>query len=219
MWFIDNNIYPVVPSQGSVGASGDLAPLAHLFLPLIGHGFVRFENQIIHTSKLYENLNIRPIKLAAKEGLALINGTQFMAAHAVNAIIRMKNILENADIIGAMSLESLMGSVKPFDERLHKLRAYKGCLYVASKFRKLLHNSDILKSHVDCEKVQDPYSLRCIPQVHGASWNTFLHLKEILFIEINSVTDNPIVFNEKEIISGGNFHGQPIALPWIFAFS
>jgi histidine ammonia-lyase len=217
LWFVEKNIFPAVPEQGSVGASGDLAPLAHLFLPLIGHGFVKYENQVIHTSKLYEELNVKPIKLGPKEGLALINGTQFMTAHAVKALIRMKNVLENADIIGAMTLESLMGSVKPFDERLHNLRAYKSCLYVAHKFRKLLQNSDILKSHTDCDRVQDPYSLRCIPQVHGASWNAYLHLKEIITTEMNSVTDNPIVFTEDDIISGGNFHGQPIALPMDYA--
>ena len=217
LWFVEKDIYPAVPCQGSVGASGDLAPLAHLFLPLIGHGFVKYEHQIIHTSKLYEELNIKPIKLGPKEGLGLINGTQFMAAHAVKAIIRMKNILENADIIGSMSIEALMGSVKPFDERLHKLRSYDGCLYVAQKLRNLLKDSEILRSHTNCDRVQDPYSLRCIPQVHGASWNAFSHLKDILSVEINSVTDNPIVLNENEIISGGNFHGQPIALPMDYA--
>ncbi|MGA1847080.1 histidine ammonia-lyase [Deferribacter abyssi] len=217
LWFLENDVIPQVPSQGSVGASGDLAPLAHLFLPLIGYGKVKFNGEILDTAKVYEKLKISPITLGAKEGLALINGTQFMAAFAVSALYRMKNLLENADIIGAMTLESLMGSVKPFDERLHNLRNYKGCVYVAHKFREMLKGSEILKSHETCDRVQDPYSLRCIPQVHGAVWNTFLHFKEVVSVEINSVTDNPIVLSEEEIISGGNFHGEPIALPMDYA--
>ncbi|KAA0257019.1 histidine ammonia-lyase [Deferribacter autotrophicus] len=217
LWFVENDVMPVVPSQGSVGASGDLAPLAHLFLPLIGYGQVRYNGKVFETAEIYQKFGIDPIKLGPKEGLALINGTQFMAAFGVKSLIRMKNILDNADIIGAMTLESLMGSVKPFDERLHRLREYKGCLFVAHRFRELLKGSEILRAHENCDRVQDPYSLRCIPQVHGASRNAFLHLKEILMTEINSVTDNPIIFSHDDIISGGNFHGQPIALPMDYA--
>jgi histidine ammonia-lyase len=217
LWFLENDVIPCVPKQGSVGASGDLAPLAHLFLPLIGYGRVKINNNIVESLEAYKKFDIEPVKLGAKEGLALINGTQFMAAFAVISLIRMKNILENADIIGAMSLESLKGSVKPFDKGLHDLRTYLGCNYVAHKYRELLKNSEILKSHENCDRVQDPYSLRCIPQVHGATWNTFLHFKDIVLTEINSVTDNPIILSKDNIISGGNFHGQPIALPMDYA--
>lgn len=217
LWFLENDIIPLVPEQGSVGASGDLAPLAHLFLPLIGYGYVKYKGEIFETGELLQKLGIDPIELGAKEGLALINGTQFMSSFGILSLVRMKNILENADIIGAMTLEALMGSLRPFDERLHRLREYKGALYVAHKFRTLLKGSEILKSHENCERVQDPYSLRCIPQVHGATWNTFLHFKEIVHTEINSVTDNPIIFSSEDIISGGNFHGQPIALPLDYA--
>ncbi len=217
LWHINNDIIPIVPSQGSVGASGDLVPLSHLFLPLIGLGKVYYNGKIVKTKDMFEKENISPLELGPKEGLALINGTQFMAAHAVIAISRFKNILDNADIIGAMSLESLLGSTKPFDERLHKLRPYKGTILVANRLRNLLKDSEMVESHLNCERVQDPYSLRCIPQVHGASRNAYQHLKKIIEIEINSVTDNPVIFNENDSISGGNFHGQPIALPLDYA--
>jgi histidine ammonia-lyase len=217
LWFVENDVFPVVPCQGSVGASGDLAPLAHLFLPLIGQGQVKYNGKVCDTFEVYSKFGLNPVELGPKEGLALINGTQFMAAFGVKSLLRMNNLLDNADIIGAMSLEALMGSVKPFEERLHKLRAYVGCLYVAHRFRKLLEGSEILKAHEYCDRVQDPYSLRCIPQVHGASRNAYLHMKDIVLTEINSVTDNPIIFGDDDIISGGNFHGQPIALPMDYA--
>ncbi len=217
IWHIDHNIIPYVPSQGSVGASGDLAPLAHLFLPLIGLGEV-YANGIIHASEeILKKHNLAPLELGPKEGLALINGTQFIVANAIFFLVKFQNCLDNADIIAALQLEAILGSVRAFDEELHNLRPYKGSMYVAQRIRTLLGNSEINQSHKDCSRVQDPYSLRCIPQVHGASRNAYLHLKELLEIEMNSVTDNPIVFSEDKAISGGNFHGEPVALPIDYA--
>lgn len=212
LWHIKNDIIPAVPQKGSVGASGDLAPLAHLFLPLIGFGEIFVDGKITDTAKYFSKNNIKPIKLSAKEGLALINGTQFIAAFGCFGLYRMSHLLEQADIIAAMSLDGLCGSAKPFDPRLHDIRPFIGNKIVAEKMSKLLAESEIANSHTDCKRVQDPYSLRCIAQVHGASRNAFFHGKEMLEIEINSVTDNPIVLNENEIISGGGFHGQPIAM-------
>ncbi|HVG41766.1 MAG TPA: histidine ammonia-lyase [Chitinophagaceae bacterium] len=217
LWHLDNDVIPVVPEKGSVGASGDLAPLAHLFLPLIGLGEVFYNGQMLPTSEVLKTLNLGPITLGPKEGLALINGTQFIVSYAVKGVQRLHNCLEAADIIGAMSLESLTGTNAPFDERLHNLRPFAGNAIVAQRLRLMLSNSDIMQSHIDCGRVQDPYSLRCMPQVHGATRNAWLHLKELTEIELNAVTDNPIVFGEKDTISGGNFHGQPLALPLDYA--
>lgn len=217
LWHIENDVIPCVPEQGSVGASGDLAPLSHLFLPLIGMGTVTFENDRVPVETVLEKFDLKPVELGPKEGLALINGTQFMAAHGIILLEKMQNCLDHADIIAAMNLEAMMGSVKPFDEELHQLRPHSGGMYVASRMRKLLSHSEIVKSHQKCGRVQDPYSLRCIPQVHGASRNAWLHLKDTILTEINSVTDNPIVFSEEKTISGGHFHGQPIALPLDYA--
>lgn len=217
LWHIENDVIPCVPEQGSVGASGDLAPLSHLFLPLIGMGTVIFENERVPVETVLEKFDLKPVELGPKEGLALINGTQFMAAHGIILLEKMQNCLDHADIIAAMNLEAMMGSVKPFDEELHQLRPHSGGMYVASRMRKLLSHSEIVKSHQKCGRVQDPYSLRCIPQVHGASRNAWLHLKDTILTEINSVTDNPIVFSEEKTISGGHFHGQPIALPLDYA--
>lgn len=218
IWHIDNDIIPVVPEKGSVGASGDLAPLAHLFLPLIGLGEVwTGANKRIDTKTYFQQSGLSPIKLGPKEGLALINGTQFILSFAVKAVQRMHNCLEAADIIGAMTLESLTGTNAPFDDRLHALRPYKGNKLVAQRLRFLLKDSAIMQSHVDCGRVQDPYSLRCMPQVHGASRNAWLHLKELTEIELNAVTDNPIILGADDTISGGNFHGQPLALPLDYA--
>jgi len=217
LFYIENNIIPVVPKQGSVGASGDLAPLSHLFLPLIGLGKVHYKGEIISTAKLFQQLDLAPIHLGPKEGLALINGTQFMAAFGVMIVYRFYNILAHADITGAMMLEGLLGSIKPFSTELHQLRPYAGNQHVAQSILNLLHDSEIVHSHAACARVQDPYSLRCMPQVHGASRNAWLHLKQMIEIEINSVTDNPVVFDENHTISGGNFHGQPIAMPLDYA--
>jgi len=217
IWHIDQDIIPVVPEKGSVGASGDLAPLAHLFLPLIGLGEVEFEGKIMPAAEMLKQYGLEPVKLGPKEGLALINGTQFILSFAIRAIKRMHNALQLADLAGAMSLEGLMGSARPFDPRLHEIRPYKGTKLIAERLFNLLNHSEILNSHVNCDRVQDPYSLRCMPQVHGASRNAWLHLKELTEIELNSVTDNPIIFNADDTISGGNFHGQPLALPLDYA--
>jgi histidine ammonia-lyase len=217
IWHIENEVIPIVPEKGSVGASGDLAPLAHLFLPLIGLGECYYKGVRKNTGEILQQENLLSIQLGPKEGLALINGTQFILAYAVKAVQRMHNCLEAADIIGAMSLEALTGTKAPFDERLHELRPFAGNKLVARRLRLLLHDSAIMQSHVDCGRVQDPYSLRCMPQVHGASRNAWLHLKEMTEIELNAVTDNPIILSEQETISGGNFHGQPLALPLDYA--
>ena len=217
IWHIENDAIPVVPSQGSVGASGDLAPLSHLFLPLIGLGKVDFKGQLLSSQQLFDLEGLKPIDLGPKEGLGLINGTQFIAAYAVTVLDRLQNILTHADITGAMMVEGLLGSVKPFSSELHELRTYKGTQHVANVMRNLLHQSEIVGSHANCARVQDPYSLRCIPQVHGASRNAWLHLKELLEVELNAVTDNPVIFDKDHTISGGNFHGQPLALPLDYA--
>ncbi len=217
IWHIDNDIIPVVPEKGSVGASGDLAPLSHLFLPLIGLGFV-YENGVrLPADDVLKRHSLLPLTLGPKEGLALINGTQFILAFAIKAVQRLDEALNRADLIGAMSLEGLMGSARPFDARIHALRPFKGTKHVADRLFTLLDGSEINSSHANCDRVQDPYSLRCMPQVHGASRNAWLHLKELTEIELNSVTDNPVIFNADDTISGGNFHGQPLALPLDYA--
>lgn len=222
-WHIDNNVIPVVPEKGSVGASGDLSPLAHLFLPLIGEGelFVpdatgRNHQRVVARTYL-SSLGIEPLALGPKEGLALINGTQFILSFAIKAVQRLHHCLEAADIIGAMSLEALTGTKTPFDARLHALRPFAGNQLVAQRLRLLLQDSAIMASHAECGRVQDPYSLRCMPQVHGASRNSWLHLHDATQIELNSVTDNPVLFDNGEAISGGNFHGQPLAIPLDYA--
>jgi histidine ammonia-lyase len=217
LWHIEQDVIPVVPEKGSVGASGDLAPLAHLFLPLIGLGEVFYRGKRSKSSEVLQEFGLSPVSLGPKEGLALINGTQFILAYAILAVQRLHYCLEAADIIGAMSLEALTGTKAPFDARLHELRPYRGNLLVAQRLRLLLQGSDIMQSHMDCGRVQDPYSLRCMPQVHGASRNAWHHLKSTTEIEANSVTDNPIVFSADDTVSGGNFHGQPLALPLDYA--
>lgn len=217
IWHIENDAIPVVPSQGSVGASGDLAPLSHLFLPLIGLGKVNFQGKEITTATLFKKTALKSLELGPKEGLALINGTQFIAAHAVKVVEKLQSCLAQADVIGAMMIEGLQGSVKPFFNELHQLRPFKGNVHVAKRIKRLLKGSEILEDHIDCERVQDPYSLRCIPQVHGASRNAWLHLKELLEVELNSVTDNPVIIDSELTISGGNFHGQPLAMALDYA--
>jgi histidine ammonia-lyase len=217
LWHLEHDAIPVVPSQGSVGASGDLAPLSHLFLPLIGLGKVNYKGETITTKVLFQKTGLGPLELGPKEGLALINGTQFIAAHGILVLQKLQYCLRHADIIGAMMLEGLQGSMKPFHQELHALRPFKGNQHVAGRIRTLLQGSEILEDHIDCERVQDPYSLRCMPQVHGASRNTWLHLKELLEVELNSVTDNPVIINDELTISGGNFHGQPLAMALDYA--
>jgi histidine ammonia-lyase len=213
-WHVETDVIPLVPEQGSVGASGDLAPLAHLFLPLIGLGYLSKDgNNYIKSLEILQEHNLTPLKLQAKEGLALINGTQFITAHAIVIHEKLRNCLENADIIGALSLEAYLGSPQPFDDDLIKLRPHRGALIVAKRIRAFLKDSRFIESHKNCGRVQDPYSIRCIPQVHGASRDAFSHFKEVVECELNSITDNPIIFNENITKSGGNFHGQPLALP------
>ena len=209
---VEKDIIPVVPEKGSVGASGDLAPLSHLFLPLIGEGKVWDGDAIVSTKEALAKHNLQPLHLSAKEGLGLINGTQFILSHALNGLEKFEYLLNLADVAGALSLEAYEGSPRPFEEELHQVRPFKGTLLVAERMRNLLKGSEIAFSHVDCGRVQDPYSLRCMPQVHGASRNAFFHLQELAEIELNSVTDNPIVVSDEEAISGGNFHGQPLAM-------
>src|ERR1700744_4522426 len=217
IWHIDNDVIPVVPEKGSVGASGDLAPLSHLFLPLIGFGEIWVGDSKQPVQDVLDQHKIPALALGPKEGLALINGTQFILSFAVKGVERLMNMLDTADLIGALSLEGLMGSSKPFDPRLHQMRPFKGNIRVAKNLYTLLEDSEIRNSHTDCDRIQDPYSLRCIPQVHGASRNAWLHLKELTEIELNSVTDNPIIFDADDTISGGNFHGQPLAIPLDYA--
>lgn len=209
---VEKDIIPVVPEKGSVGASGDLAPLSHLFLPLIGEGKVWDGEEIIPTKEALAKHQLAPLNLSAKEGLGLINGTQFILAHALHGLEKFDYLLNLADVAGALSLEAYEGSPSPFKAELHEIRPFKGTQLVAERMRNLLKGSEIAFSHVDCGRVQDPYSLRCIPQVHGASRNAYFHLKELAEIELNSVTDNPIVVSDEEAISGGNFHGQPLAM-------
>lgn len=217
LYYIENDLLPVVPKQGSVGASGDLAPLAHLFLPLLGEGEFWVGNKIVPAKTVLNERNLKPIKLQAKEGLGLINGTQFILAHAIIGLKKMEYLLDLADVSGVMSLEGFQGSASPFKEALHKIRPFKGNLKVAERIRELLKDSQNLENHFECERVQDPYSMRCMPQVHGASRNAYYHLNELTEIEMNAVTDNPIILSETEAISGGNFHGQPLAMALDYA--
>jgi histidine ammonia-lyase len=217
IWMLDNDVTPMVPAQGSVGASGDLAPLAHLFLPLIGLGVVEYAGTRRDASEVLSELGAEALQLGPKEGLALINGTQFMLAWGIYGLERMQRLLDSADLIAAMSLEGLLGSVRPFLPELHALRPYPGNQLVARRIRTLLEGSEILSYHEDCGRVQDPYSLRCVPQVHGASRTAWAHLRQILETEANSVTDNPIILEDGSAVSGGNFHGQPLAIPLDYA--
>ena len=216
-WHIEKDIIALVPEQGSVGASGDLAPLAHLFMPLIGEGKVFYNNKIVKAATALRREKKKALLLGPKAGLALINGTQFIAAHALFVVDKLHNCLAHADLIAALMIEGLLGSKMPFHEDLHKLRPYTGNRHVAQRINYFLKGSQIMDSHADCDKIQDPYSLRCTPQVHGASRMAWLHLKEAVEVEINSVTDNPVVFSKDFTISGGNFHGQPLALPLDYA--
>ncbi len=212
LYFIENDLLPVVPEQGSVGASGDLAPLSHLFLPLLGEGEFWIGEETLPAKEVLESRGLKPLKLEAKEGLGLINGTQFILAHTIVGLKKMKYLLDLADLSGAMSLEGFQGSASPFKEELHEIRPFKGNLEVAERIRMFLEDSQNVENHLECDRVQDPYSIRCMPQVHGASRNAFYHLNELAEIEMNSVTDNPIVLSDTEAISGGNFHGQPLAM-------
>jgi histidine ammonia-lyase len=217
--FEERGLIPWVPSRGSVGASGDLAPLAHLCLPLIGRGEVWNETGTGKrpAAEAMRLLGIEPVRLKAKDGLALINGTQMMAAYGAFVLERALLLQTQADILASMSLEALQGSAVPFDRRIHAIRPHPGQQLVATNVRKLLEHSEIMDSHRDCGRVQDPYCLRCVPQVHGASRDALAHAVGVIETELNSVTDNPLVFENGDILSGGNFHGQPLALALDFA--
>ena len=213
IFMLQEDIIPVVPEQGSVGASGDLAPLAHLVLPLLGLGKVWQNNEIRNTADVLAEKEIKPLILGPKEGLGLINGTQFILAHAILGLNKFEYLLDLADLTAALSLEAYRGSASPFKKELHDIRPFSGSKKVAARMLKFLKNSENLHAHEFCDRVQDPYSMRCVPQVHGASRNAYEHQKNLVEIELNSVTDNPIVLSAEESISGGNFHGQLLALP------
>lgn len=217
--FEEKELVAWVPSRGSVGASGDLAPLAHLCLPLIGRGEV-WDDQLSGKQNAADAMStsgLAPISLQAKDGLALINGTQLMAAYGAFVLERALVLQTEADILASMSLEALQGSAAPFDARIHEIRPHAGQQTVAANIRKLLEHSEIMDSHRDCGRVQDPYCLRCVPQVHGASRDAVAYATGVIETELNSVTDNPLVFENGDILSGGNFHGQPLALALDFA--
>lgn len=208
----NNDVLPLVYQQGSLGASGDLAPLAHMCLPLIGLGEVEYKGQVRPSADVWQELGWESIRLQSKEGLALLNGTQFMSAHAVWSLINAERLSAWADKIGAMSLDAFDGRIEPFCPQVHKVRPHKGQIDTAKAIKDLLEGSEIIrqtKSHV-----QDPYSFRCIPQVHGAAKDTIAYVKSVIETEINSATDNPTVFPDEDlIVSAGNFHGEPIAIP------
>ena len=207
----NNDILPIVYDRGSLGASGDLAPLANLFLPLIGEGDVNYKGERRPAAEVLKEVGLEPVKLQSKEGLALLNGTQFMSSNGVYAIIRARHIMKGADMIGAISLEAFDGRIEPFYDNIHQVRPHKGQIETGEAFRRLLAGSELIakpKKHV-----QDPYSFRCIPQVHGAIKDAIRYVSGVLLTEINSVTDNPTIFPDEDcIISGGNFHGEPLAL-------
>jgi len=210
---LNAGIHPVIPEKGSVGASGDLAPLSHLALGMTGEGPVEYKGRIMSGHAAFRKAGMNAVTLVAKEGLALINGTQVMTAVAILALLEAEDAARVADIIGAITCEAMLGSVKPFQDCIHKLRPHPGQRASASNLRKLLKNSPIVKSHRNCNRVQDAYSLRCMPQVHGASRDAFAYLRRVLEIETNSATDNPLLFpDDGTVISGGNFHGQPVAI-------
>ncbi len=207
----NKDVLPCIPSQGSVGASGDLAPLAHLAQVLIGEGWAHVEGKRLRGRVALRKVGLEPIILEAKEGLSLINGVQPSSAYLADALVRAKHVYNTADIIGAITLEALLGSLSPFDPRIHAVRPHPGQGAVAKRIRALIKGSKILESHRDCGRVQDAYSLRCIPQVHGAGRDALGFIETTLITEINAATDNPLIFPEEgDILSGGNFHGAPI---------
>lgn len=222
---LNHGVHPLIPCQGSVGASGDLAPLAHLALTLIGEGQCEHDGEAKSAAQALTEVGVAPLVLEAKEGLCLINGTQVMTAIAIVAQARAERILRAVDIAGAMTIEGMLGSVRAFDDRIQKLRPHAGQAVVAGNLRRLCSDSPLIASHADCDRVQDPYSMRCMPQVHGATRDTLAHVRSVLEVEVNAVTDNPLIFPgdddgdvpEGAVISGGNFHGMPVAAVCDFA--
>lgn len=211
IYFYNNDIFPIIYQQGSLGASGDLAPLAHLSLPLIGMGEVYYQNKKQQTKDVLSQLNLQPIKLKAKDGLALLNGTQFMSSYGCYCLINANRIYDYATVISAISLDAFDGRIEPFHEKIQEIRPHTGQKITAEYINEILHDSEIIKQNKT--HVQDPYSFRCIPQVHGASIDAIEYVASVFMTEINSVTDNPTIFPDEDlIISAGNFHGQPLAL-------
>ncbi|WP_272575692.1 histidine ammonia-lyase [Providencia sp. PROV273] len=211
---VNAQVYPFIPAKGSVGASGDLAPLAHMSLILLGEGKARYEGKWISAKKALEKAGLAPLKLEAKEGLALLNGTQTSTAFALKGLFEAEKLLLSGIVCGALSVEATLGSRKPFDARVQEVRGQKGQIDVAAMFRDVLSpTSELAKSHENCVKVQDPYSLRCQPQVMGACLTQMRQAAEVILIESNAVSDNPLVFTDNgDIISGGNFHAEPVAM-------
>lgn len=210
---LNSGIVPVVPEKGSVGASGDLVPMAHLALVMIGEGEAFVDGIRMSGAKALASRSLEPLELAAGEGLALINGTQFMIALGCLALHDALNLCKHADIAASMSLETLMGTRTAFDPRIHQVRPHQGQIMAARNMLKITQNSEIISSHEDCSRVQDAYTLRCSPQVHGASWDAFAYVDKVIRVEMNASTENPLIFPEsEEFLSGGNFHGQPLAL-------
>lgn len=210
---LDKGVLPVIPSKGSVGASGDLAPLAHMALAMIGEGEVIYKGKRISSRAALRSAGLKPVKLGAKDGITLINGTQVMAALSAIAVLRAERLIKAADVAAALSVEGFRGSSAPFDPDIQRVRGQLGQSASAKMIRRLIKGSKIIASHKDCPRVQDPYSLRCIPQVHGAVRDAFYYARDIVSRELNSCTDNPLVFADSgKIVSGGNFHGEPLAL-------
>jgi len=210
---LNKKVHPVIPRKGSVGASGDLSPLSHLALVLIGRGKAEFNEQIISGAEALAKAGIKPVTLSAKEGLALNNGTQVMTAIGVLTLLEAEELAKSADIIAAMTVDALLGTPAAFDPLIHKLRPHQGQSASAANLKALLKHSPLRASHINCDQVQDPYSLRCTPQVHGAVRDALAYVRKTLATEINSATDNPLIFpKEKKVISGGNFHGEPLAI-------
>lgn len=207
---LNHDVLPVIPAKGSVGASGDLAPLAHLALALIGEGEARHQGRLLEGEAVLKAADVKPVKLEAKEGLALLNGTQLSAALALQGLFGAETALFSSIALGALTVEALAGSYSPFDARIHAVRNMPGQVKAAEAFRGLLTGSEIWKSHQGCDRVQDPYALRCMPQVYGAVWDTLTHAALVLERELNSVSDNPLIFGA-DVLSGGNFHAEPLA--------
>lgn len=209
---LNKGIYPAIPEKGSVGASGDLAPLAHLSLPIIGEGKVHYQDELMDSTVAFEKAGLQPLKLAAKEGLALLNGTQVSTALALKGLFEAEQNINSAFVAGSLTVEAALGSRVPFDARIQAVRGQLGQIEAGSIYRDLLGDSEISNSHLECDKVQDPYSLRCQPQVMGACLDQLKNAARIIEIEANAVSDNPLIFTaEGDILSGGNFHAQPIA--------
>jgi histidine ammonia-lyase len=215
IFFFNERVYPIIYSQGSLGASGDLAPLAHLSLPLIGEGEVWYNGQKQPTDEVLKLFGLKPIELKSKEGLALLNGTQFMSAFASHAVYSAKQLIKNYSLISAMSLEGFDGRLNPFQENVNAIRNQQGQIQIAEQMREILQGSELISR--EKKHVQDPYSFRCIPQVHGASLDAIEYVEKIVEREVNAVTDNPTIFpDEDDVVSAGNFHGQPLAISMDF---